>query len=136
MNGHPWGLAGHTFLYTVSIFPLGMAYMAGICLCYLRNKEHPFFHWLAAPGRMALTNYIGQSIWGILIFYGIGFGLGANTGLIYVLLIAAGVYVVEVLFSHLWLYYYQYGPLEWVWRMLTYGKWLPLRKKENENAEK
>ncbi|WP_455584212.1 DUF418 domain-containing protein [Bacteroides sp.] len=131
MNGHPWGLAGHTFLYTISIFPLGMAYMAGICLCYLRNKEYPFFHWLAAPGRMALTNYIGQSVLGILVFYGIGFGLGANTGLVYVLLIAAGIYVVEVLFSHLWLFYYRYGPLEWVWRMLTYGKWLPLRKGRN-----
>lgn len=128
MNGHPWGLAGHTFFYTISIFPLGMAYASGICLCYLRNKELRLFHWLAAPGRMALTNYIGQSIWGILIFYGIGFGLGANTGLVYVLLIATGVYVVEVLFSHLWLHYYQYGPLEWGWRMLTYGKWLPLRK--------
>lgn len=134
MNSHPWGLAGHTFLYTVSIFPLGMAYAAGFCLCYLRNKEAHFFHWLAVPGRMALTNYIGQSVWGIFVFYGIGLGLGANTGLVYVLLLAAGIYVVEVLFSHLWLYYYQYGPLEWVWRMLTYGKWLPLRK--NKNVEK
>lgn len=129
MNGHPWGLAGHTVLYTINIYPLGMAYAAGICLCYLRNRELPFFHWLAAPGQMALTNYIGQSVWGILIFYGIGLGLGADMGLVYVLLIATGVYVVEVMFSHFWLNYFQYGPLEWIWRMLTYGKWLLLRKK-------
>ena len=128
MNGHPWGLAGHSFLYTVSIYPLGMAYAAGISLCYLRNKEHRLFRWLAAPGRMALTNYIGQSVWGILIFYGFGFGLGADMGLVYVLLIATGVYVAEVMFSCCWLHYFQYGPLEWIWRMLTYGKWLPLRK--------
>lgn len=136
MNGHPWGLVGHTVLYTINIYPLGMAYAAGICLCYLGNRELPFFLWLAAPGRMALTNYIGQSVWGILIFYGIGLGLGANMGLVYVLLIATGVYVVEVMFSHFWLSYFQYGPLEWIWRMLTYGKWLVLRKKENENAKK
>lgn len=47
------------------------------------------------------------------------------------MLIAVGIYVVEVLFSHLWLHYYQYGPLEWIWRILTYGKWLPLRKDRN-----
>ncbi|WP_106827952.1 DUF418 domain-containing protein [Parabacteroides pacaensis] len=126
MNGHPWGLAGHTFLYTISVFPLGMAYAAGFCLLYLRKRERRIFRWLAAPGRMALTNYIGQSVWGMLIFYGIGFRMGADMGLIYVLLIATGVYLAEVVSSHVWLHYFQYGPLEWIWRMLTYGKWLPL----------
>lgn len=128
MNGHPWGLTGHTFLYTVSVFPLGMAYTAGFCLLYLRKRERRIFRWLAAPGRMALTNYIGQSAWGMFIFYGIGFGMGADMGLIYALLIAAGVYLAEMVSSHIWLHYFQYGPLEWIWRMLTYGKRLSLRK--------
>lgn len=126
MNNHPLGLAGHTFLYTISIYPLGMAYAAGFCLYYLRNEKRRIFHWLAAPGRMALTNYIGQSVWGMLIFYGIGFGMGADMGLVYVLLIATGVYLVEATFSLIWLHYFRYGPLEWIWRMLTYGKWLPI----------
>lgn len=128
MNGQPWGLVGHTFLYTISVFPLGMAYAAGFCLFYLRKGEHRIFHWLAAPGRMALTNYIGQSVWGMLIFYGIGLGMGADMGLVYVLLIATGVYLAEMVSSHIWLHYFQYGPLEWIWRMLTYGRWLSLRK--------
>lgn len=127
MNEHPFGLAGHTILYTISIYPLGMAYAAGFSLYYLRNGERRIFRWLAAPGRMALTNYIGQSVWGMLIFYGIGFGMGADMGLIYVLLIATGVYLAEVVSSLVWLHYFRYGPLEWIWRMLTYGKWLPLR---------
>lgn len=121
MNGHPWGLTGHSVLYAVSIYPMGLAYIAGICLWYTYHKESVFFRILAAPGRMALTNYIGQSVFGILIFYGIGFGMGADMGLVYVLLIATGVYLAEVAFSHLWLHYFRYGPLEWVWRMLTYG---------------
>lgn len=128
MNGHPWGMAGHTLLYTVSVFPMGLAYATGFSLCYLYNKNHRVFRLLAAPGRMALTNYIGQSIWGIIIFYGIGFGLGADTGLVYALLIATGVYVIEIAFSHLWLHFCQFGPLEWIWRMLTYGKWLTIKK--------
>lgn len=128
MNEHPLGLVGHTFLYTISIYPLGMAYVAGFSLYYVRNRERRIFRWLAAPGRMALTNYIGQSVWGMLIFYGIGFGMGTDMGLVYVLLIATGVYLVEVMFSLIWLHYFRYGPLEWIWRMLSYGKWLPLRK--------
>lgn len=128
MNGHPWGMAGHTLLYTVSVFQMGLAYATGFRLCYLHNKNHRVFRLLATPGRMALTNYIGQSIWGIIIFYGIGFGLGADTGLVYALLIATGVYVIEIAFSHLWLHFCQFGPLEWIWRMLTYGKWLTLKK--------
>jgi uncharacterized protein len=82
----------------------------------------------SAPGRMALTNYILQTLLGILIFYGIGFGMGGTTGLIYVILIALGVYGLEMVFSHFWLKYFNYGPLEWIWRQLTYGKSLPLRK--------
>lgn len=128
MNVHPWGLAGHSVFYTFSVFPMGLAYMSGICLLYLRKGENCFFRALAAPGRMALTNYIGQSVWGIIIFYGIGFGLGANTGLVYVLLIATVVYFVEMLFSYFWLSYFRFGPLEWIWRMLTYGKRLKLLK--------
>ncbi|WP_455674637.1 DUF418 domain-containing protein [Phocaeicola sp.] len=128
MNAHLWGLAGHTILYTVSVFPMGLAYAAGFSLYYLHNKEHRIFPLLAVPGRMALTNYIGQSLWGMIIFYGIGLGLGAYTGLVCVLLIATSVYIIEITFSHLWLWFCQFGPLEWIWRMLTYGKKLGLMK--------
>jgi uncharacterized protein len=77
---------------------------------------------------MALTNYIMQTLLSMLIFYGVGFGLGTTIGYSYVLLIVLGVYFLQVLFSTLWLQYFNYGPLEWIWRMFTYGKILPLRK--------
>lgn len=128
MNSHPLGLAAHTLLYTVSVYPLGFAYAAALSLYSLHRKESAALRVLAAPGRMALTNYIGQSLWGMLIFYGIGFGLGADMGLVYVLLIATAVYAVETIFSHLWMRYCQFGPLEWIWRMLTYGRSFPLLK--------
>lgn len=127
-EGHPWGLTIHSVLYTFSVFPLVLSYAAAFCLCYVYRAESQLFRVLAAPGRMALSNYIGQSLWGIVLFYGIGLGLGTNTGLVYVLLIAAGVYIFEILFSLLWLHYCRFGPLEWIWRMLTYGKWLQLLK--------
>lgn len=131
MNGRPWGLGTHAALYFASVFPLGFAYVAGICLCYLRYPQWKGFHFFAMPGRMALTNYIGQSVFGMLLFYGIGFGFGAGVGLVYVVLIAAGVWIVQALFSSFWLHCCQFGPLEWIWRMLTYGKVFKLIKERN-----
>lgn len=126
MNSHPLGLAGHSAIYAVSVVPLSFAYISAICLLYLRNKENKIFKLFAAPGRMALTNYLMQSVFGMIIFYGIGFELGARTGLVYVELIAALVFCLQVVYSYLWLHYNRFGPLEWGWRMLTYGKWMKL----------
>lgn len=127
MNGHPAGLAAHSALYFVSVFPLGFAYVAALCLCFTKHPQWKGFRLFAAPGRMALTNYIGQSVWGIVLFYGIGLGWGVTIGVGSVACIAIGVYLVQALCSVLWLHYFQFGPLEWIWRMLTYGKRVGLR---------
>jgi len=128
MNGHPLGLATHSILYTISILPLSLSYITAICIWYINHKENVVFRLLAAPGRMALTNYIMQSVFGMIIFYGIGFGFGATVGLIYVELIAIGVFFLQIIYSYLWLSRLQFGPLEWGWRMLTYGRWMKLTK--------
>lgn len=131
MNSRPWGLGMHAVLYFISVFPLGFAYVAGICLLYLHCPQWKGFRFFAMPGRMALTNYIGQSLFGMLLFYGIGFAFGAGVGLVYVVLIATGVWIVQALFSGMWLHYCQFGPLEWIWRILTYGKVFKLVKDRN-----
>lgn len=128
MNGRPFGLTIHSAIYTVSVVPFAFFYISAICLWYLKNKERNVYKIFAAPGRMALTNYLMQSVFGMVIFYGIGFGFGARTGLVYVELIAAAVFGLQILYSLLWLRYNHFGPLEWCWRMLTYGKRLKLVK--------
>jgi uncharacterized protein len=128
-SGHPFGLVGHSIIYAISVVPLSLAYAAIICCWYQKNKERKLFNVLAAPGRMALTNYIMQSVSGIIIFYGIGFGLGAKTGLGEVELIAAGIFLFQILYSYIWLRNFQFGPLEWCWRTLTYGKRLKFVKR-------
>ena len=122
MNGRPLGSGVHAALYFLSVFPMGFAYVAGVCLCFLRHPQWKGFRIFATPGRMALTNYICQSLFGMLLFYGIGFGLGAGVGLVYVELIAVGRWLLQSLLSRVWLHRCQFGPLEWIWRMLTYGK--------------
>lgn len=83
-----------------------------------RRRGSALFTMLAAPGRMALTNYISQSLIGILLFYGLGLGLGTGFGLICIELTALIVFLVQILLSCLWLRYFRFGPLEWLWRIL------------------
>lgn len=130
VSSHPWGGAFHTLLYTVSVYPLGFAYAALLGLFCIRHRHLAIWRWFAAPGRMALTNYISQSLIDIFLFYGIGLGLGASLGLGQTELIALAVFIFQILFSRAWLTTFRFGPLEWLWRMLTYGHYLsPLRRK-------
>lgn len=129
MNGKPWGTAVHSSIYLVSVYPLAFTYLSIICLCFLRQPENRIFKWLASLGQMALTNYIGQSVFGVLLFYGIGLGLGAKMGLFYVVWIAFCVYLLQMFFSRLWLRNFLFGPLEWIWRIFTYGKVFKILKK-------
>ena len=125
-DGHPWGQTMHALLYAVSVIPLAVAYVAGVCLVYLRWQNAVVWRWIAAPGRMALSNYISQSFIGIMLFYGIGFGLGTSFGLSAVEMTAFCVFLLQIGCSRLWLEYFRFGPLEWLWRMATYGRYFPI----------
>lgn len=123
-QGHPWGLTAHSLLYAVSVIPMAVGYVSAMCLWF-----HPFsiFNWLAAPGRMALSNYISQSLVGVLLFYGLDFGLGCSFGLVYVELTAFAVFVLQIVISKWWLRHFRFGPLEWMWRILTYGRYFSFK---------
>ncbi len=98
-------------------------------LIYWRMYSHLLvFRWFAAPGRMALTNYIGQSVAGMFIFYGIGLGLGSEISLLVTELMVVMIYIALQSFSSLWFVFFRFGPLEWIWRILTYGHWIGCRK--------
>lgn len=117
-----------TAAYAFSVVPLSLAYTCTICLWFLKGSHRKLLNLFSAPGRMALTNYVLQTLFGIIIFYGVGFGFGAKIGLIYVVLIALCIYSLEMLFSNFWLKQFNYGPLEWIWRSLTYKKRQPFKK--------
>ena len=117
----------HTIIETFSIYPLGWAYMAAFAL-YVNRADSLF----AYPGKMALTCYISQSALAVLLFYGVGLGWGMQMSLPQVILTSIGIFLFQALFARLWLKLFAYGPLEWIWRMLTYGVWLPLRKDKTE----
>ena len=128
-EGHPWGLTVHSLLYAVSVIPLAFGYIALFCLLFMRCPTNRSFTWLAAPGRMALSNYLSQSLIGVLLFYGLGLGLGCSMGLVYIELTALTVFAVQIAVSGWWLQWFRFGPLEWIWRMLTYGNYFKLYPK-------
>ncbi len=82
---------------------------------------------LAAVGRMALTNYLTHSILCALIFTGVGFGLVGELQRYQLYYVVAGIWLVQLIVSPLWLRHYRFGPAEWLWRSLTYGTRQPMR---------
>lgn len=83
---------------------------------------------LAAVGQMSVSNYLFQSLVCTTIFYGYGLGLYGQTGPVFFLLLSMVLYLIQVRGSQWWLARYRLGPVEWLWRTVTYGRRLPLRR--------
>lgn len=114
---------------TLGILPLSAGNASLLCLIWLGPKGPERLRHFAPVGRMALTNYVGQSVICTLVFYSTGLGLGGTMGPTLYLPIGFAVYGFQVIASRLWLERFRFGPLEWLWRMLTYGEWFPLSKR-------
>lgn len=130
----PWpgGQAGKWLLHALrqaQPLCLGLGYMAGFVLLYQHPTTRRGLAWLAPIGRMALTNYLSQTVIAIALFYGIGFGLGP-VGPSRITATAIVIFAVQALVSTWWLARHRQGPVEWLWRRLTYGRMptTPLRQ--------
>jgi uncharacterized protein len=100
---------------------LMMSYVMGITLLFQNEKLQGKLKLLAPVGRTALSNYIFQSIVCTLIFYDYGLGFYGRLDAAGGLLLTLAIYALQIRLSAWWLERYQYGPLEWLWRTLTYG---------------
>jgi uncharacterized protein len=111
----------------LGMFALSVAYLCGLILLYDNKKWRSRLHLLAPVGRMALTNYLSQSFLLVALFYGVGLGLLGKVGAAACLLISILFFGVQIILSRWWLNRFRFGPFEWLWRCLTYGKVLPLK---------
>ena len=98
-----------------------------------------WFKWLFAlmrpVGQMAFTNYLAQSLLCGILFYGIGFSMFGKLQRYETYFVVLAVWVVQIAWSHAWLKYFRFGPLEWLWRSLTYWKAQPMRRTDmNHNT--
>lgn len=127
-----WGMIGViTYAFSVPALALGIA--ALVVTLWQTDVLRKPLDLLAPVGRMALTNYLLQTIICVTIFYGYGFGYFGKVGALEATLIALVIFGVQIVLSVIWMKYFAYGPMEWVWRQLTYKKRLSL-KKARENA--
>ena len=85
---------------------------------------------LASVGKMALTNYIMHSVICLFLFTGAGFGMFGKFQRYELLYVVFSIWVVQLILSPIWLKYFYYGPLEWMWRNLSYQKMQPMRKRK------
>jgi uncharacterized protein len=122
-----YGLSVLFFNQTFAGPILSMAYAATLLLLLRRESWQRLLRPLAFSGRMALTNYLSQSLVCALLFNGFGLGLIAKVTPVVSFLIVVALYTLQILLSRLWLKYFCFGPLEWLWRCITYGQWQPIR---------
>ena len=114
--------------------PLTFAYAAALFAWRPEGRVAAFLAPLAAAGRMALTNYLTQSIVLALLFYGYGFRLFGRLDPQTASVIGIALYAGQLWFSTWWLKQYRFGPFEWVWRSLTYGRRQLMQKRSAGEA--
>lgn len=107
-------------LMTVGNLPLSLFYLCSIAYAMSFPSMEKLLGLLAPAGKMALTNYLTQSLIASLVFFGYGLGLWGQWGRAELALFVFCVFIAQVIFSHVWLRYFRYGPMEWLWRALTY----------------
>lgn len=129
-HGHPGtsskGLMEQALMMLGSL-PFSLFYLAAIAYCMSFTSGIKYLSVLAPAGKMALTNYLMQSLISSGVFFGYGLGMWGQWGRASLVLFVVLVFVVQVIISHMWLRYFRYGPMEWLWRALTYWTLPPMR---------
>ncbi|MFO0798566.1 MAG: DUF418 domain-containing protein [Gemmataceae bacterium] len=115
-------------IYPFQRILLVLAHVAAVVLLYRGGYATRLFRALEAVGQMAFTNYVMQSVVCTLVFFGYGLNYYAELEYYQLYFVAVGIWAVQLVVSPLWLRHFRFGPLEWVWRSLTYWKRQPFRR--------
>ena len=120
-----------TIAYALGVVPLALAYVGLLMLSFQTTIGNKILLLISPVGKMAFSNYLMHSLIGNFVFLGAGLGYMGQVGPVYLTLFAILVFVFQIILSTIWLTYFQYGPIEWVWRSLTYNKRQPFRVNSN-----
>jgi len=123
----PWLWFAGSVLWVLASWSMALGYAAGIVLLVQRNFWQLCLRPLQAVGRLALTNYLLQTLICTTLFYSYGLGLYGKVGPAVAALLAIAIYLLQVALSSFWVRRFQFGPAEWLWRSITYGRLQPMR---------
>ncbi len=115
----------HTIFFPIEKAAMALGYASLVMALLHTTVFSKIFSAFAAVGKMALTNYLLQSIVCTMFFFGYGMGYFARLTQFQLYLFVAEVLLLQTIFSVLWLRRFTYGPAEWLWRRISYGKMLP-----------
>ena len=124
-----------TIFYALGVVPLAMAYVGLLIICFQKLSAKKFMSVLAPVGKMAFSNYIAQSLVGNFVFLGAGLGYMGQIGPVYFTVFGIVIFIIQIIISTIWLRYFNYGPVEWIWRSATYKKWQPFIKKLKKTGD-
>ncbi|MGZ5220483.1 MAG: DUF418 domain-containing protein [Chitinophagaceae bacterium] len=114
--------------YALGVPAMALFYIAVLTTAWQKRSGRRVLAFLGPVGKMALTNYLMQTIICVLIFYGFGLGQFGKWGAGVSTLTAFLIFTLQILVSRWWLNYFNYGPVEWLWRKLTYRQPLKFRR--------
>ncbi|GAA4401075.1 DUF418 domain-containing protein [Nibrella viscosa] len=117
-----------SLIYPVQRILLVLAHSSAIILIVRAGLLKGLTRRLAAVGQMAFTNYIMHTLVCTLFFYGYGLNYFAELQYYQLFYLVGVIWIVQLYLSPLWLKYFRFGPLEWLWRSLTYWKWQPMQR--------
>jgi uncharacterized protein len=115
-------------IYPFQRILLSMAHLASLILLYKSGFAQNLFRRLVAVGQMAFTNYISHSIICTLFFFGYGLNYFGELEFYQIYFVAFAIWIFQLIVSPIWLKYFLFGPLEWLWRSLTYWKIQPFKR--------
>lgn len=124
----PW----NNLTYPVQRITLVMAHASLLMLLIRSGAGQRFWNKLSAVGQMALTNYVMQTIICTLFFFGYGLNFYNELSYYQVFYVVFAVWILQLIYSSLWLRFFHFGPLEWLWRSLTYWRLQPFRRKQDK----
>jgi uncharacterized protein len=123
----PFSMAAVESSYDPSRALVAVGYIGAIMLICRSGRLQFLTRRLSAVGRMALSNYLLQTVICVLLFYGVGVGLFGRLERWQLLYAIAGIWCFQLVASPVWLRHFRFGPLEWLWRSLTYLDRQPMR---------
>lgn len=125
---HPVSLTILEPLHQAVIPMESLGYASALILAIGAGRFTGLTNRLASVGRMALSNYLAQSLICTFLFYSYGLGLFGRLPRVWLVVVVLAVWALELWWSPRWLATHTFGPVEWFWRSLTYRKWQPYRK--------
>jgi uncharacterized protein len=114
--------------YDVGRIPTTLGHVGVIALLCRAPALQAVTRTLAAVGQMALSNYLAQSVICMFIFTGAGLALFGQLQRHELYYVVVAIWIVELIWSPIWLRHFRFGPVEWLWRSLTYGYIQPMRR--------